>query len=269
MERGRVRTNGRRGGLTTKLGASALLLWAATASADARTEARTHFKKGMGLVASAHYEEAISELQRAYEILPHPSVLYNIGRACLELGDLDAAIANFRRYLETDPPDRDETAQLVVSLEARLKRAQAAIAAPAPATAGTPGSTVAPDSAKVTGTQPTVFPPGTAPTAEGAVEKIRALQSLFEADRARVSAARSGSIYQQAAARTNLDVFDHLRRRMAVSIPATAQELGTTKPTVARALNELVALGIAREATGRARDRVFVYDAFLEILDRD
>ncbi len=119
--------------------------------ADARTEARSHFKKGMRLIANSHYEEAIGELQRAYEILPHPSVLYNIGRACLELGDVDGAIANFRRYLESEPGDREETAQLVEALEARLKRQQAvavaatpAPAGPAPgaAPAGGPGTTV-------------------------------------------------------------------------------------------------------------------------------
>ena len=92
--------------------------------------------------------------------------------------------------------------------------------------------------------------------------------ALFEADRAKIARARRGSIYQQAASQTNLEVFEHLRKRMALSIPAAAEALGTTKPTVARALSELVQLGIAREATGRPRNRVFVYDAYVRILDR-
>jgi Fic family protein len=108
-----------------------------------------------------------------------------------------------------------------------------------------------------------------ASTADDAVLKIRNLQALFEADRDKVAGARRGSIYQQAASRTNLDVFEHLRKHMALSIPAAADALGTTKPTVARALGDLVQLGIAREATGRARKRVFVYDAYVRILDRD
>ncbi len=164
---GRVGTRERAGGIRAKIAAGAVLLWAATASADARTEARAHFRKGMGLVASAHYEEAISELQRAYEILPHPSVLYNIGRACLELGDLEAAIANFRKYMESDPADRDETARLVENLESRLKRAQAAIAAqPQPTPLGQ-GAGVVPDPTKGPVVQPT-GPTQRAKPAEGA-----------------------------------------------------------------------------------------------------
>jgi Fic family protein len=106
-------------------------------------------------------------------------------------------------------------------------------------------------------------------SAENAERKIRDLQLLFERDRASIAAARGGSIYQQAAVQTNLEVFEHLRRRMAVSIPAAATTLGRGKPTVARALAELTALGIAREATGHTRNRVFVYDNFLKTLERD
>src|SRR6476469_4931417 len=59
---------------------AASLLVSTHALADARTEAKSHFKKGMGLISDGKYEEGISELQRAYEILPHPNVLYNIAR---------------------------------------------------------------------------------------------------------------------------------------------------------------------------------------------
>ncbi|HEY2514204.1 MAG TPA: hypothetical protein VGI39_25230, partial [Polyangiaceae bacterium] len=68
--------------------AGAILLSASGALADARTEAKSHFKHGMQSIADGKYEEGISELQRAYEILPHPNVLYNIARAYAESGDL-------------------------------------------------------------------------------------------------------------------------------------------------------------------------------------
>ena len=67
----------------------ALLLASSTALADQRTEAKSHFKRGMGAIAEGKYEEGISELQQAYEILPHPNVLYNIARAYAEEGDLE------------------------------------------------------------------------------------------------------------------------------------------------------------------------------------
>ena len=51
-----------------------------------------------------------------------------------------------------------------------------------------------------------------------------------------------------------------LRRRLATTIPALAEDLGTSRPAANDALERLVALGLAREVTGRARDRVFAYD---------
>ena len=51
------------------------------AHADVRTEARTHFRRGMQLIRDGQLEPGIEELQEAYRILPHPNVLFNIGRA--------------------------------------------------------------------------------------------------------------------------------------------------------------------------------------------
>ncbi len=95
------------------------------ALADARTEARAHFKKGMEAISAGKYEDGISELEKAYEILPHPNVLYNIARAHAEAGNLDRAVENFKRYLETNPPDKDETLAIVKGLEARIKKRDA------------------------------------------------------------------------------------------------------------------------------------------------
>ena len=51
-----------------------------------------------------------------------------------------------------------------------------------------------------------------------------------------------------------------LRRRLATTIPALAEDLGRSRPAANDALERLVTLGLAREVTGRARDRVFAYD---------
>jgi iron complex outermembrane receptor protein len=106
-------------------------LHARPALADARSEARAHFKKGMDAIGQGRYDEGISELSKAYEILPHPNVLYNIGRAQAEAGQLEPAVETFRRYLESSPPDKEEVQAVVKGLEARI--AQAAREAPAPA----------------------------------------------------------------------------------------------------------------------------------------
>ena len=110
---------------------------------------------------------------------------------------------------------------------------------------------------------------GIAIVADEAVAKIRELLALFQRDRQKVEGSRSGSIYQKVAVHTNLAVFDHLRGRIAIRLPETAVACGTTKPTVARALDDLERLGIAQEVTGRPRNRLYVYKEYLEILNRD
>jgi len=110
---------------------------------------------------------------------------------------------------------------------------------------------------------------GIAVVAEEAVDKFRELLKLFERDRQAVEGSRGGSIFQRAALQSNLAVFDFLRRRIVVRVPETAEACGTTKPTVARALNELERLGIVREGTGKTRNRVYVYQQYLDILSRD
>ena len=115
---------------------------AGPAFADARTEARAHFKKGMESITLGRYDEGIAELQKAYQVLPHPNVLYNIARAYAEAGDLEEAITYFRKYLDGNPEDKAEVREVLKSLDARLKRQQAAReAAQAPATPTvTPGT---------------------------------------------------------------------------------------------------------------------------------
>ena len=126
---------------TARLVIGALLLSASSAFADERTEAKAHFKKGMQSIAEGKYEEGISELQRAYEIKPHPNVLYNIARAYAESGDLEGAVANYQKYLDGNPPDKDEVSQVLAALQSRMERQKAIQAASSTATPTGPGTT--------------------------------------------------------------------------------------------------------------------------------
>ncbi len=117
---------------------AALLAGAKTAHADARIEARSHFKKGMESISNGRYEDGIAELEKAYEILPHPNVLYNIARAYAESGDLENAVAYYKKYLEGNPPDRADVVQIVQNLDARIRRQQAVLAAAREAAPTTP-----------------------------------------------------------------------------------------------------------------------------------
>ena len=86
MSGGGTRTRARvRSWLTTAV-AALILASPSAAFADARTEARAHFKKGMEAISAGKYDDGIAELKAAYEISPHPNVLYNIARVLHDKG---------------------------------------------------------------------------------------------------------------------------------------------------------------------------------------
>jgi Fic family protein len=63
-----------------------------------------------------------------------------------------------------------------------------------------------------------------------------------------------------------LRVFEHVQRNPIISIPAAAQSISISAPTVARSPEHIQQLGKLREITGRQRHRLLVYDANLAIL---
>lgn len=69
------------------------------AHADAKAEASRHFKLGVALYAEGKHDEALIEFQRAYELSPHPSVLYNIAASHRELSHYAEAIEYYERFL--------------------------------------------------------------------------------------------------------------------------------------------------------------------------
>lgn len=64
-----------------------------------------------------------------------------------------------------------------------------------------------------------------------------------------------------------LRVFEHMQRNPIISIPDAAAKIGASAPTVAKSVEHLRRLGIVREKTGLQRHRLFVYQAYLAILN--
>jgi Tfp pilus assembly protein PilF len=62
-------------------------------------EADRHFKSGVALYKEAKYSEALAEFERAYEIAPHPLVLYNIATCHRELSRYAEAVKYYERFL--------------------------------------------------------------------------------------------------------------------------------------------------------------------------
>ena len=107
------------------------------------------------------------------------------------------------------------------------------------------------------------FLEGVEQTAQGAVQTARRLVDLFQQDVRRVQSdarlGRTGATVQRG--------LDALRQRPLSSLGQIAGNAGISFPSATKAMRALVDLGIARELTGQRRNRVFVYDAYLNILN--
>ena len=64
-------------------------------------------------------------------------------------------------------------------------------------------------------------------------------------------------------------VFDYVEQHPIIDIKRTAAALGVSYHTAASAVSKMVALGILKETTNAARNRVFAYERYLEVLRRD
>jgi Fic family protein len=104
------------------------------------------------------------------------------------------------------------------------------------------------------------FLKGVADTAEQALASARELLRLSTED------ARTIRTFGRAAS-TALQVHGLLQKRPITTIKAAARELGLSAPTIGKAIETLGKAGIVREATGKRRDRVFVYMAYLAQLE--
>ena len=130
------------------------------ASAEQK-DADRHFKSGVALFKEGKFKEALAEFERAYEIAPHPLVLYNIAGCHRELSNYGDAIRFYERFIKEGkgqvPTTRLTTAQTELdAILARIARVTVVIQGP-------PYATLYLDGAQL-GTMPIpmplVLPPG-------------------------------------------------------------------------------------------------------------
>jgi tetratricopeptide (TPR) repeat protein len=97
----------------------------AYAEDKATRDAHRHYDKAEKLFALGRFDQALDEYEAAYEAKPLPGFLCNLGQCHRNLGDYDAAIFSFRKYLELDPdaPNQDEVDRLIADLEAKKEAA--------------------------------------------------------------------------------------------------------------------------------------------------
>jgi Fic family protein len=104
------------------------------------------------------------------------------------------------------------------------------------------------------------FLEGVRQTAEGAVSTAERLAAMFQEDRSRIEpeGRRAGSA---------LRVHEALKARPIVSLSAVCDASGLSFPAASSGMELLEGLGIARELTGKRRNRLFVYERYLAVLN--
>ena len=98
-------------------------------------------------------------------------------------------------------------------------------------------------------------------SAEMGVESATQIHMLMIRDRKRIQTADVSA--------TTLLAWDQLCREPILTNALLVKRLSSSKPTVQRAIDHLLTLGIITEISGKQRHRRYAYQAYLEILTRD
>jgi len=91
----------------------------AHAEDPATKSAKRHFDRGQKLFNLGKFDEALEEYQQAYEAKEIPAILFNIGQCYRNLGDYEAAIFSFKKYLKLEPDadNREQVEEYIEELE--------------------------------------------------------------------------------------------------------------------------------------------------------
>jgi Fic family protein len=106
------------------------------------------------------------------------------------------------------------------------------------------------------------FLEGVEMAAEEAVRTATQVLEIFAEDRIKIESLGR-------AAGNALRVHSLLQRKPVVSVAAATDDLNLSAPTVRSAIDNLQNIGLVSEATGKKRDRLFVYSRYLDILQED
>ena len=104
------------------------------------------------------------------------------------------------------------------------------------------------------------FLTGVKETSEQAANTARQILIVFEQDRRKIEQ------FGRPAA-SALRVHQYLQSKPILSVSIAAKELGLSAPTVRKSVKHLVEVNILREATGKKRGQLFVYDEYLTHLN--
>ncbi len=99
-------------------------------------------------------------------------------------------------------------------------------------------------------------------SADDGVATARKLFSLVGKDRHELAEHKATTV-------TAMRLFERLPSHPIVTSTTAIDLLKTTQPTAGKALDALLEAGVLHEITGKRRDRVYAYRAYLDLLARD
>jgi len=123
-------------------------------SANATTEARERFQRGVVLYREGSFDAALAEFRRAYELSPNYRVLYNLGQVQVERHDSVAALDSFTQYLQQGGSEIDPERKAQVERDMSMLRGRVAEIT---VTSNVPGARLSVDGVEV-GTLPLTTP---------------------------------------------------------------------------------------------------------------
>ena len=129
------------------LAALAVSLAGPAQAGDGATEqARQHYETGTQQYDLGHWDDAIREYEKAYELRPDPSFLYNLAQANRRKGDLKRAMDLYRNYLGKLPkgPQRTDVEEKIAALQKQIDEAAVKPVAPVPEPVPEPAPTSPP-----------------------------------------------------------------------------------------------------------------------------
>ena len=95
--------------------------------------------------------------------------------------------------------------------------------------------------------------------AEDGVSVAQRIHALTSKDRGRLMSHRSATV-------AAIQLLDLLPSNPMVTVPKATRLLGGTAPTARKAVELLEGIGVLRETSGRKRDRIYAYHAYLQAL---
>lgn len=104
------------------------------------------------------------------------------------------------------------------------------------------------------------FIKGVTQTADAAVSSAQRLMALFHEDRRRIQ-------HEGRAAGSALRVHQSLQERPITSLRQTVRDTGLSFPAASAGMQVLERLGVARELTGKQRNRLYGYERYIAILN--